>query len=188
MKIIRKIYASILNWQFCIGWYMLNYLIAYIPSRHIRYLFLKLFRVKMDSSVSLYLGFHIRSPKKLHIGKNCSIGPNVLLDGRSGLYIDNNVTIAYRTIIWTLHHDYNSDDFDCVGEPVRIKNNAWICSNVIILPGVTIGEGAVVAAGAVVSKDVPDFAIVGGCPAKIIGQRRKKQYSYSPANNNIHII
>lgn len=52
--------------------------------------------------------------------------------------------------------------------PVVIKDKAWIGFNVIILKGVTIGTGAVVAAGSVVTKDVPDFAIVGGNPAKII--------------------
>jgi acetyltransferase-like isoleucine patch superfamily enzyme len=55
-----------------------------------------------------------------------------------------------------------------VGKPIFIKQNAWIGANVTLLPGVTIGENAVVAAGAVVSKDVPDNAVVGGIPAKII--------------------
>ncbi|WP_375379490.1 acyltransferase [Hymenobacter volaticus] len=52
--------------------------------------------------------------------------------------------------------------------PVIIKDKAWIGFNVIILKGVTIGEGAIVGAGSVVTKDVPDFAIVAGNPAKFI--------------------
>jgi acetyltransferase-like isoleucine patch superfamily enzyme len=52
--------------------------------------------------------------------------------------------------------------------PVLIKRKAWIGFNVIILKGVTIGEGAVVGAGSVVTRDVPDYAVVGGNPAKII--------------------
>ncbi len=51
---------------------------------------------------------------------------------------------------------------------VRVKKNAWLGMNVTICPGVTIGEYAVVAAGAVVTKDVPDYAVVGGVPAKVI--------------------
>ena len=54
------------------------------------------------------------------------------------------------------------------GKNVTIKENAWICIGAIICPGVTIGRNAVVAAGAVVTKDVPDNAVVGGNPAKII--------------------
>lgn len=52
--------------------------------------------------------------------------------------------------------------------PIIIKNKAWIGFNVIILKGVTIGEGAIVAAGSVVTKDVPDFAVVAGNPARIV--------------------
>lgn len=52
--------------------------------------------------------------------------------------------------------------------PIIIKNKAWIGFNSIILKGVTIGEGAIVGAGSVVTKDVPDFAVVAGNPAKII--------------------
>lgn len=55
--------------------------------------------------------------------------------------------------------------------PVVIGNDCWINGNVVITPGVTIGDGAVVLAGAVVTKDIPPYAIVGGVPAKIIKYR-----------------
>jgi len=54
---------------------------------------------------------------------------------------------------------------------VVIKNDVWIGANVVIMPNITIGNGAIVGAGAVVTKDVPDYAIVGGVPAKIIKYR-----------------
>ncbi|EES72684.1 MULTISPECIES: CatB-related O-acetyltransferase [Paenibacillus] len=54
---------------------------------------------------------------------------------------------------------------------IEIGNDVWIGMGVIILPGVKIGNGAIVAAGAVVSKDVPDYAVVGGVPAKVIKYR-----------------
>lgn len=53
-------------------------------------------------------------------------------------------------------------------KPIVIKDKAWIGFNSIILKGVTIGEGAIIASGSVVTKDVPDYTIVGGNPAKII--------------------
>lgn len=55
--------------------------------------------------------------------------------------------------------------------PVTIGNDVWIGANVVILPGVSIGDGAIIAAGAVVTKDVEDYAIVGGVPAKLIKYR-----------------
>ena len=106
-----------------------------------------------------------------------NIGPKVLLDGRCGLKIGKSAVIAYEAIIWTLNHDYNDIHFAGKGAPVEIGEYAWICSRSIILPGLKIGKGAV-ASNAVVTKDVPDFAIVGGVPAKIIGYREQKDYDY----------
>ncbi|EPZ37468.1 transferase hexapeptide repeat containing protein [Anoxybacillus ayderensis] len=54
---------------------------------------------------------------------------------------------------------------------MSIGNDVWIGANSIVLDGVKIGDGAIVAAGAVVTKDVPDYAIVGGVPARVIRYR-----------------
>lgn len=57
-------------------------------------------------------------------------------------------------------------------KPVTIGDDVWIGARVIILPGVTIGQGAILAANAVVTKDVPEYAVVGGNPAKLIKFRK----------------
>lgn len=62
------------------------------------------------------------------------------------------------------HVDYSKIE----SAPIVIKDSAWIGFNAIILKGVTIGKGAVVGAGSVVTKDVPDYAVVGGNPAKVL--------------------
>jgi len=58
--------------------------------------------------------------------------------------------------------------------PVRIGNDVWIGTRVILLPGVNVGDGAIIGAGAVVTKDVEPYAIVGGNPAHVIGTRKDK--------------
>ncbi len=63
-------------------------------------------------------------------------------------------------------------------KPVTIGNDVWIGSRVTILPGVTIGNGCVIGAGAVVTKDIPDYSIAGGVPAKIV-KNRKNHGEYS---------
>jgi UDP-2-acetamido-3-amino-2,3-dideoxy-glucuronate N-acetyltransferase len=64
-------------------------------------------------------------------------------------------------------------------EPTRVKRRASIGSNATVLCGVSIGEGALVGAGAVVTRDVPDFAIVTGVPARVVGDTRVREAASS---------
>ena len=70
--------------------------------------------------------------------------------------------------IATINHDMNERHRIYTYGKVTIRENAWLGMNVTICPVVTIGKYAVVAVGAVVTKDVPDYAVVGGVPAKVI--------------------
>ena len=92
--------------------------------------------------------------------------------------IGNHVDIASSVMIYNSEHDLEKADFSARTEPVKIEDYVFIGPRAIILPGVKIGKGAVVAAGAVVTEDVPDFAIVGGVPAKVIGERKNKNPNY----------
>lgn len=178
--------ASYTKWKLSLQWWFINSFLSHFPSRHVRTFFLKLLGAKIGK-ISMFGGFEIRNPSGLVVQDGCSIGPRVLLDGRKGLQIKKNVTIACEAIIWTLHHDYNDKNFKAVGDPVVIEEYAWICSRAVILPGVTVGKGAVVATGSVVTKNVLPFTIVGGIPAKQIGKRDEKEYEYIPAYP-LHII
>ena len=64
--------------------------------------------------------------------------------------------------------------------PTFVRDRASIGSNATILPGITIGEGAMIGAGAVVTSDVPDFAIVVGVPARIVGDARAREARLAP--------
>ncbi|QTE71034.1 acyltransferase [Clostridiales bacterium FE2011] len=161
-----------------IKWWVINVIICYIPGNCVRKFFYRLFGMKIGKGVYVYEGAHIRNPKGIVLENGVNIGPKVLLDGRKELYIKKNAVIAYEAIIWTLNHDYNDLYFCGKGAPVTIGEYAWICSRAIIMPGVKIGKCAVVASNAVVTKDVPDYAIVAGVPAKNIGYREEKDYQY----------
>ena len=116
------------------------------------------------------------SRRQIQIGDNSVVNAHCLLDGRIGkLIIGNNVDIARETNIFTLEHDPNSDMHDSRGGDVVIEDYVWIASRVTILPGVRIGRGAVVASNAVVTKDVPDYAIVAGVPARVVGDTRARR-------------
>lgn len=162
-------------------------IIRHTPSKHLRRWMLKRGGAQIGKNVSMFASIDIRNPKGLIIEDGCSIGPKVLLDARRGIHLHKNVTLAYDAIIWTLHHEMNSPDFHVVGGPVEIDEYAWICSRSIVLPGVKIGKGAVVASGAVVTKDVDPYAIVGGIPAKKIGEREHLDFNYIPHNPR-HVV
>lgn len=161
-----------------------------LPSRHLRSFFIRHMGVQCTENVMFYPGFSVRNPKGLIIEDGVSIGPKCLLDARCGLTIHRSAVIAYEAIIWSLNHDYNDENFCSKGAFTEIGAFAWICSRSIILPGVKVGEGAVVASGAIVTKDVPPYSIVGGIPAKVIGQRDKKNfhYGYSATDDSFHLF
>ena len=93
-------------------------------------------------------------------------------------FICNHVDFATGVMVYNSQHDLASDDFRAESGPVTIEDYVFVGPRAIILPGVTIGKGAVVAAGAVVTKDVNAFEIVGGVPAKVIGERKNKDLYY----------
>lgn len=120
-------------------------------------------------------------PENIHIADHVYIGPEAYIWAVGGLEIGENVIIGPRVNIHTSNHRYDGatmlpyDDVSYL-EPVRIEKNVWIGANVLICPGITIGEGSVIALGAVVTKDVPKGAVVGGNPARVIKMRDMAHY------------
>lgn len=153
-------------------------IIGFIPFHSIRTACYKLDGVKMGRKAHIHMGAQFFNPGNIKIGEGTIIGQNAFLDGRDKLTIGNHVDIASDVLIYNSEHDINSEDFDPIHASVQIGDYVFIGPRAIILPGVTIGKGAVIAAGAVVTKDVGEFEIVGGVPAKLIGERKLKDPKY----------
>lgn len=137
----------------------------------IRHTFLRFLGLQMGKSSSILRNTFFLDPSGIIIGEHSVINNHVLLDGRGGLTISDNVDIAREVNIWTMDHDPNSPNHSSRTSPVVIEDHVWIASRATILPGVHIGRGAVIASNSVVTKDVPAMAIVAGVPAKKIGER-----------------
>ena len=116
-------------------------------------------------------GFH----KNVTILDNCSFNGMKIL-GTAEIVFGSYFHSGQNITIITDNHNYDSDisipyDKVRIRKPVIIKDFVWLGHGVIIMGGVTIGEGVIVAAGSVVTKSIPDYAIVGGNPAKVIKYR-----------------
>ena len=151
-----------------------------IPSHCIRkWIYRHIFLVNLDKTAVVYYGAEIRCHRKLSIGKGSIIGDKAILDARNGLSIGKNVTLSSNVSIYTEQHDHRDPDFLCISTTgvkpcaVTIDDYVWLGPNVIVLPGVHIGEGAVVGAGAVVTKDILPYTVNVGIPAKTVGVRPK---------------
>lgn len=113
----------------------------------------------------------------LRIGRNCSIGSQCIMTSAGGIEIGDDVLIAGQCYLGGGRYRMERGAGPMVEQglvskgPVVIGNDVWMGAGVRVLDGVTVGEGAILGAGAVVTKDVPAYAIVGGVPAKVIGQR-----------------
>ena len=136
--------------------------------------YLRLFGIRLGGGTSIHRRCKFFHVGKLSVGNNTVINFGCYLDNRRGITIGNNVGIAHNTKIYTLGHDLDDPQFKTKGAAVTIKDNFFIFSNALIMPGVTIGEGAIVLAGSVVTKDVEPWSIVGGNPAKKIRERNRE--------------
>lgn len=172
-----KIGNRLYNWlaDFFLFWL---YLKCFIPSHHLRRFLLRLGGAKIGKGSTVHMGISFFSCKHIRIGEDTILGRNIFLDGRASISIGSHVDIASDVMIYNSEHDINSEDFRAVLASVEIGDYVFIGPRAIILPGVKVGKGAVVGAGAVVTKDVPDFAIVGGVPAQVIGERKLKDPKY----------
>jgi UDP-2-acetamido-3-amino-2,3-dideoxy-glucuronate N-acetyltransferase len=126
------------------------------------------------------IGAFVEIQKNATIGVRCKISSHTFIC--EGVQIEDEVFIGHGVMFTNdrFPRATNPDgslqsEADWKVEVTRVKKQASIGSNATIVSGVTIGTGALVGAGAVVTKDVPDFAIVAGVPAKVIGDTRKQK-------------
>lgn len=119
----------------------------------------------------------IMSPQNITMWDNVWINRNITIAAQGWVEIGNNVQIAWNVSVISQNHAFSRLDVPIMEQgyeksAVKISDDVWIACNATILPGVTIGRWAIVGAGAVVTKDVPDYAIVGGVPAKVLKFRK----------------
>lgn len=133
----------------------------------------KLILEKCGRGVNIEKGANF--PSSAELGDNSGIGIRAQINGK--VIIGKNVMMGPDVCIYAKNHAFDRIDIPmnlqgfAPEKTVVIEDDVWIGARVIILPGVRIGTGAVIGAGAVVTKEVPDYAVVGGNPASILKMR-----------------
>lgn len=118
--------------------------------------------------------FTVKGNGNCKIGSFCAIGQDVKI-------ILSNHNFSYPSIQYSLYNSFfNEYPYELkTGNYISIGNDVWIGDNVVILPNVKVGDGVCIGAGSIVTKDIPDYAIVAGNPAKLIKYRfNEKQITY----------
>ncbi len=136
----------------------------------------------------------------LHLGQGVRLA-NALINVESGsVFIGDNTIFGYNVMVLTGRHSFIGGQRASLalgkhtatsgagrevprkGFDIRIGSGCWIASGAIISGGVTIGNNVIVAANAVVSKDIPDFAVAAGVPARVVGDTRDRSDPLPPGN------
>lgn len=136
-------------------------------------------QAKIGKTSNIHATVIMRQAYNIEIGEHCLINHNNVLQAgkvNGKIKIGNYVHTGADVMIIAFNHSYDSREIpikeqDYYDGSITIGDDVWIGGGVSILAGVTIGKGAIIAGGAVVNKDVPEYAIVGGVPAKVLKYR-----------------
>lgn len=181
-KLIKKVMFFFVNLKIkCIkfrakilGDYIINNYIERCSERRLVHVLNK-FNCKVSNNANVRGGMVLDNTyfnySNLSIGDNCYVGKKVFFDMADEIIIEKEAVLSEGVTILT-HQDVGNrmlqKYYSRKQGKVLLKEGCWIGANATILCGVSIGKCAVVAAGSVVTKDVPDFTVVGGVPARFI--------------------
>lgn len=170
-------YLKKLLWLFFSGRMLkdLLNLLAYYSVNHS----LGMIQAKIGKTSNVHATVVMRQARNIEIGEHCLINHNNVLQAGHGdakIKIGNYVHTGANVMVIAFNHGFDNRELptkmqDYYDADIIIEDDVWIGGGAIILAGVTIGKGAIIAGGAVVNKDVPEYAIVGGVPAKVLKYR-----------------
>lgn len=139
-------------------------------------LMIEIFKGKIGEGSRVMSPLTAVRPHMVSIGNNVIVMNGCLMMSAGGITIEDDARIAANTQLISNNHDpYNRDVITC--KPILIRKGAWIGAGSTILPGVTVGKYAIVGAGSIVTKNVPDYAVAVGNPARVIRYLEKDKFN-----------
>ena len=164
---------------------VLNHVVNRVPLVDVRMRLYETLGVRFEDvrRATIMLRTEVWAPTLLELGAGATVGRHCLLDARGGIRLGRSVNVSSYARFMSAKHRTDDPGFVAEFRPIEVGDRAWVALGATVLGGVAIGEGAVVAAGAVVSRDVEPYTIVGGVPARPIGERTRQldyELTYRP--------
>jgi putative colanic acid biosynthesis acetyltransferase WcaF len=163
LELLRRVLWGLGRWAFrfsprpCFGW---------------RRFVLRCFGARIGAHVNTYPSTWVYFPWNLSVGDWSALGEHAFVYNLGPITLGQKVTISHRAQLCAGTHDYRQADLPLLKPPIVIQDQAWICADAFVGPGVTVGEGAIVGARAVAMKNVDAWTIVAGNPAQIVKKRQ----------------
>lgn len=141
------------------------------PAHFWRRFLLRCFGAKVGRGAKPYPGLRVWAPWNLELGAHCWVADGVDCYSVGPIRIGDGAVVSQRAFLCTATHDYTTPAFSLVVLPITIGPDAWVAAEAFVGPGVAVGAGAVVGARACVVRDVPEWVVVAGNPARVLKSR-----------------
>lgn len=128
---------------------------------------LRTFGCRVGSGVIIRPTVRITYPWKVSIADNVWIGDHAELYSLGDIVVEHDAVISQNCYLCTGSHDASDVRFPIFVRRITIESEAWLCADVFVMPGVTIGRGAVVGARSLVTSDIPSLKMAVGSPARV---------------------
>lgn len=155
-------------------WYFINIIFfksSLFPFNSLKLFLLRLFGCSLGKGVVIKPNVNIKYPWKLSLGNYVWIGEQVWIDNLDNVTVGNHVCISQGAILICGSHDYKKPSFDLITKEIILNDGVWVGTKSIILPGVVAESHAILSAGSVMSKNLENYTIYRGNPAKKVGLR-----------------
>jgi putative colanic acid biosynthesis acetyltransferase WcaF len=136
-----------------------------------RRLLLRAFGAKLGRGAVVHPTVRVWAPWNLEMGEYACLAPRVDCYSVARVRVGAHATVSQYSYLCTATHDIEDPGMRLVTAPIEIGDGAWVCADVFVGPGVTIGEGTVVGARSSVFEDLPSWTVCVGTPARAVRER-----------------
>jgi putative colanic acid biosynthesis acetyltransferase WcaF len=154
------------------------------PLHKWRIFLLRLFGAKVSWSCKIYSSTSIWLPAHLQMKPQAILGPRVICYNQAPISLGMRAIVSQGAHLCSGTHDFDRPEFQLKTFPIKIEENAWVCADAFIGPGVTVEKGAVLGARGVAFKDLPAWTVAVGNPASFIKNRSKIENNINLPNTS----